>query len=131
MQDSIYTKIIKGEIPSFKIYEDEKTIAFLDIHPIQPGMVLVVPKNQVENFMDLPDDDYLALWQTVRKVANRIRQVFPDKKRIGMQVEGLEIPHVHVKLFPIDTPDEFHNRPNAQSEPDTKALSLMAAKLSI
>ena len=68
-EDSIFTKIIKGEIPSHKIYEDERTLAFVDINPIQPGQVVVVSKAQVDSFMDLADEDYSALWQTVRNVA--------------------------------------------------------------
>jgi histidine triad (HIT) family protein len=68
MQDSIFTKIIKGEIPSHKVYEDDKTIAFLDINPTQPGHTLVVPKKQVEFLWDLDTDDYQAVMETARKV---------------------------------------------------------------
>jgi histidine triad (HIT) family protein len=75
MQESIFTKIIKGEIPSHKIYEDDKTFAFLDIHPKTPGHVLVVPKNQVQFAWDLPNEDYAALMSTVKKIALRIKEV--------------------------------------------------------
>ncbi len=129
MSDTIFSKIVKGEIPSYRVYEDDKTFAFLDIHPVQPGMVLVVTKNPYETILDVPSDDYQALWAAVKKVAQRLQEVFPDKKRIGIQVEGLDVPHVHVKLFPIDTGDEFHARPDMSAEPDHEALAEMAKKL--
>ncbi len=131
MTDTIFTKIIKGEIPCHKVYEDDKTFAFLDIHPIQPGQVLVVTKTPAESFLDLDDEDYVALMQTVRKVAGKLRRVFPDKKRIGVMIEGLDVPHVHVKLLPIDSGDEFRNVPDANAEPDHAALAKMAAKLAL
>ena len=72
MQDSIFTKIIKGEIPCHKIYEDDKTFAFLDIHPIQPGQILVVPKKQIADFYDLDNEDYVAFFGTVKKIAKKL-----------------------------------------------------------
>ena len=129
MQDSVFTKIINGEIPAYKIYEDDKTLAFLDIHPIHDGMVLVVPKKQVETFMDLSGEDYDAFWQTVKKVGQRLRQKFPSKKRIGIQVEGLEVPHLHAKLFPFDTADEFRAKQDPEAGPDYSTLAEIANKL--
>jgi histidine triad (HIT) family protein len=114
MEESVYTKIIKGELP---------------VHPVQPGMVLVVPKLQAETFLDLPEAEYQALWRTVKKVAARMKEVFPDKKRIGIQVEGLEVSHAHVKLIPINTGDEFRAPPDMTAEPDHAALSAMAKTL--
>lgn len=128
MEDSVFTKIIKGEIPAHKIYEDDKTIVIMDIFPVQPGHVLVIPKTQVEDFYNLSDEDYTALFKTVKKVAAKLKQVFPGKKKIALQIEGLDTPHVHVKLFPIDNADQFR-APNSVSEPDHQALSEMAAKL--
>jgi histidine triad (HIT) family protein len=127
--NSIFTKIIRGEIPCHKVYEDDKTLAFLDIHPVQPGMVLVVSKNPAETAWNLPDDDYQALWQAVKKVAVRMKQVFPEKQRIGVQVEGLDVPHTHVKLIPINTGEEFRAKPDFSSEPDHIALAEMAKRL--
>ncbi len=129
MQDSIFTKIIKGEIPCHKVYEDDNTLAFLDIHPVQPGMVLVISKTQAETFLDLSGEDYQALWASVSLVAERLREVFPDKKRIGIQVEGLDVPHVHVKLIPIDSGEQFRAAPDSAAEPDHAALALLAEKL--
>jgi histidine triad (HIT) family protein len=129
MEESVFTKIVKGEIPCHKVYEDDKTLAFLDIHPVQPGMVLVVTKLQAETFMDLPDENYQALWAAVKRVAMRLREVFPDQRRIGIQVEGLDVPHVHVKLIPIDTGEQFRAMPDMDSEPDHSALAALAQKL--
>ncbi len=130
-QDSIFTKIIKGEIPCHKIYEDDKTFAFMDIHPIQPGHVLVVSKLQVETAWDLPDEDYQALMKTARKVAQKLREQFPDKQRIAIMIEGLDVPHPHVKIFPINTGSEFRAEPDMSAEPDHAALAQLAQKLAI
>jgi len=129
MKDSIFTKIIKGEILCYKVYEDNKTLAFLDIHPIQPGQTLVVPKTQVEYVWDLSDEDYSALMSTAKKVANRLRQVFPEKSRIAMHIEGLDVAHAHLKIFPFDNDVEFRNCPNMEVEAGHQQLSVIASKL--
>ena len=131
MQDSIFTKIINGEIHCHKIYEDEKTFAFLDIHPIQPGQVLVVPKVQVGNFYELNDTDYNAFFNTVKKVAKKLRQEFPQKLKIGLMIEGLEVEHVHAKLFPIDNGTEYRTEPDMTAEPNHEELAKMAEILKI
>ncbi len=129
MIESIFVKIIKGEIPCHKVYEDERTIAFMDINPIQPGHVLVVPKIQVETFLDMKDIDAEAFWTTVRKVGERLRVVFPNKKRISLSIVGLDIDHAHAHLIPIDSDAEFTNRPDPTADPDHTALAEMAKKL--
>src|SRR2546428_10820249 len=96
-QDSIFTKIIKGEIPSHKIYEDDKTFAFLDIHPVQPGHVLVVPKVQVEFVWDLGREEYAALMATIQKVALRLREIL-GVPYVGEQIIGVDVPHAHIHL---------------------------------
>lgn len=128
MQDSIFTKIIKGEIPSYKIYEDDKTFAFLDIHPKTPGHVLVIPKKEVGLLWDLPDDDYQAVLATSKKVAKRIEEVLKPK-RVGMMVEGVGVPHAHVHVFPFNSLEEFHVVADENTEPDHAALAAMAKKL--
>jgi histidine triad (HIT) family protein len=128
MQDSIFTKIIKGEIPSHKIYEDDKTFAFLDIHPVQPGHTLVIPKKQIEFVWDLDQEDYAAVMETTKKVAQRLRAVL-DKPYIGEQVVGVDVPHAHVHLIPFSTGSEFRNLPDMSAEPDHAALAEMAKKL--
>ena len=130
MQDSIFTKIIKGEIPSYKVYEDDKTLAILDIHPIQTGHVLVIPKTQVGFVWDMSSEDYRALMETVQKVGNRIREVLPAKGRVGVIIEGLDVEdHAHIKVFPFDNDDEFRFKPDMNQEPDHSALASLAEKL--
>lgn len=130
MQDSIFTKIIKGEIPCHKVYEDEHAFAFLDIHPIQPGQVLVVPKKQVGFVWDLESDDYHSLMTAVHKVGRRIAEVFSEKSRVGVMVEGLDVAdHAHVKIFPFSTAAEYRHVPDASQEPDHVALAEIASKL--
>ena len=130
MQDSIFTKIIKGEIPSHKIYEDDKTFAFLDIHPVQPGHVLVVPKKQVDHIWDLPDEDYQALMAAAKKVANRQREIL-QPKRVGEQIVGIDVPHAHIHVFPFNTMEEYRHVPDMDVEPDHTALAEMAQKLAM
>jgi histidine triad (HIT) family protein len=104
---SVFTKIINGEIPCYKIYEDDKTFAFLDIHPESKGHVLVVPKNEVDKIYELPDDDYVALMATVKKLSVHL------EKRLGARiiwkVVGTDVPHAHVHLMPLD-PDWQYGR---------------------
>ncbi|HEX7633425.1 MAG TPA: HIT domain-containing protein [Candidatus Saccharimonadales bacterium] len=130
MSDSIFTKIIKGEIPSHKIYEDDKTLAFLDIHPKQPGHVLVIPKSEVEFVWDLPAEDYQALMATVQKVAKHMREVL-DIPYVGEQIEGTDVPHAHVHLIPFTTTHEFQALGDKDAEPDHAALAEMAKKLAL
>lgn len=128
MADSIFTKIIKGEIPSHKIYEDDKTIAFLDIHPKSSGHTLVVPKKQVDEFQDLPDEDYTGLMQTVKKVAQRQKAVL-GAKRIGLQIIGIDVPHAHIHVFPFGTMDEYRRVVDMNAEPNNEELAKIAQKL--
>jgi histidine triad (HIT) family protein len=129
MQDSIFTKIINGDIPSHKVYEDAHTFAFLDIHPIQPGQVLVVPKKQVGFVWDMESDDYQALMAAVQRVGRRLRDVL-GRKRVGVMIEGLEVAdHAHVKVFPFDTEQEYRSTPDLSVEPDHTALAAMAKRL--
>ena len=97
---SIFTKIINGEIPSYKIYEDDKTYAFLDIHPETKGHTLVVPKTEVDKIYDLSDEDYQALMDTVKKLSRHMEQVLGA--RILWKVVGTDVPHAHVHLMPLD-----------------------------
>jgi histidine triad (HIT) family protein len=101
MEDSIFTKIIKGDIPAYKIYEDDRTVAFLDINPTRYGHTLVVPKNQVDQYIDLPDDDYNAMWMTVKKVAAHLRSIL-GMERVGIVIKGIDVPHAHVHLLPFN-----------------------------
>ena len=130
MEDSIFTKIIKGEIPCHKVYEDEHTLAFLDIHPIHPGHVLVIPKTQIDHLWDLPDAEYQAVMNTAKLVSNRIRQVLRPE-RVGVHVIGLDVPHAHVHLFPFDTIEEYRTIADLDADPNHEELAKMAEKLKI
>jgi histidine triad (HIT) family protein len=128
MQDSIFTKIIKGEIPCHKVYEDELTFAFLDIHPKSPGHTLVIPKKQIEFVWDLPDEDYAALMATAKKVAKRIKEVL-SAQFIGEQIIGIDVPHAHVQIFPFNNMEEYRTMPDMSADPDHDALTAIAEKL--
>ncbi len=97
---SIFSKIIQGEIPCYKIYEDDKTFAFLDIHPESKGHVLVIPKNEVDKIYDLPDEDFQALMATVKKLSKHMETKLGA--RILWKVVGTDVPHAHVHLMPLD-----------------------------
>jgi histidine triad (HIT) family protein len=130
-EDSIFTKIIKGDIPSFKVYEDEYVYAVMDIQPIQPGQVLVIAKPQVDHFMDLPDDAYQGFFAAVKKIARKLRQQYPEKARVGVMVEGLEVAHAHAKVFPFSSDEEYRHRPDTNLKPDLEALAETAKTLYI
>lgn len=113
---SVFTKIINGEIPCYKIYEDDKTFAFLDINPETKGHTLVVPKVEVDKIYELSDEDYKALMDTVKKLSIHMEQVLGQ--RTLWKVIGTDVPHAHVHLLPFDetwehgkhlelTPEEF------------------------
>lgn len=97
---SIFTKIIEGEIPCYKIAEDDKFIAFLDVNPNAKGHTLCVPKQEINKIFDMEENHYLALMKFSRKLAKALEKTI-DCKRIGMSVIGLEVPHVHVHLIPL------------------------------
>lgn len=127
MQPTIFTKIINGELPSHKIYEDEKTLAFLDIHPLTPGHALVVPKEQIEFVWDLPDDLYTAVMLTAKKIAQKQREVFGS--HVHERIVGLDVPHAHVQLIPFTTEDQLRQQQDMTSEPDHEQLAAMADRL--
>ena len=98
---SIFSKIVKGEIPSYKIAETKDFYAFLDINPLAKGHTLVIPKKEVDYLFDLQDDEYTGLQLFAKKVALAIKEVIPCT-RIGVAVIGLEVPHAHIHLVPIN-----------------------------
>lgn len=98
---SVFTKIISGEIPSYKVAEDADFYAFLDINPNAKGHTLVVPKQEVDKLFDLDEETYEKLFRFSRKVAKAIEKAIPCK-RVGLSVIGLEVPHVHVHLIPLN-----------------------------
>jgi len=129
MQDSIFTKIIQGDIPSHKIYEDEDIIAFLDIRPITPGHTLVVPKKQVEFIWDLDEETYTKLTLAAKKIALHLRKTL-IVPYVGEQIIGVDVPHAHIHLIPFMQAIEFHKEADQSAEPDHAALARMAELLS-
>lgn len=129
-QDSIFTKIIKGEIPAHKIYEDEKVLAFLDIHPVRAGHTLVIPKTQVDHIDELEDDDYSHLMAVVKKLSLHLKKNI-DCIRVAQVVFGLDVPHAHVHLIPLHDGSEISLQHDMQSDPDQEALAETAKSLQI
>lgn len=103
---TIFTKIVKGEIPSYKIAENDKFYAFLDINPVAKGHTLVVPKEEIDYIFDLKSEDLSALFAFSQVVAKAIKAAVPCK-RIGVAVLGMEVPHAHVHLIPIDSESDM------------------------
>lgn len=130
MQDSIFTKIIRGEIPCHKIYEDDKTFAFLDIHPMSEGHTLVIPKKQIEFLWDLDDDNYTALMLTVKKLGWHLREKL-NVPYVGVKVIGVDVPHAHVHLVPFVSASEYARTPDQSAEPDHAHLAEIAKKLAL
>jgi histidine triad (HIT) family protein len=114
---SIFTKIVNGKIPCYKIAEDENFLAFLDVNPNAIGHTLCIPKQEINKIFDLDDTLYLGLMQFSKKIAIALEKAVPCK-RIGMSVIGLEVPHAHVHLIPLNEMDEmrFQNKVSLSKE---------------
>lgn len=127
---SIFTKIINGELPSHKIYEDDKFYAMLDINPNAKGHTLCIPKQEVDQLFDLDEDTYQELMSFSRKVAAAL-QATVDCKRIGLSVIGLEVPHVHVHLIPLNEMKDatFQSKVKMTSEELTLLATEIGSKL--
>jgi histidine triad (HIT) family protein len=128
---SIFSKIIKGEIPSYKVMENEKFYAFLDIFPLRNGHTLVVPKKEIDNFFDLDNQDLSELIVFAKPIAKAIEKAF-DCNRCGIAVVGLEVPHAHLHLVPINSADDINfTRPKLKPSPDQlkQALEKIRANL--
>jgi len=129
-EPTLFSRIISGEIPSHKIYEDSQTLAFMDIHPVADGHVLVISKTQVEFVWDLNSSDYTALMATVQKVALRLRDVI-GTPYVGEMVVGTDVPHAHVHVIPFtETSQLKRTLDSSTAEPDHEALAKLAEKLS-
>lgn len=104
---SIFSRIVAGEIPSYKVAEDDKHYAFLDISPVAPGHTLIIPKKEVDYLFDLADDEYESLQLFAKRVAAAMKSALPCK-RIGVAVMGLEVPHAHIHLVPINKESDMN-----------------------
>ena len=124
---SIFTKIVNGEIPAHKIAEDENFLAFLDITPLAVGHTLVIPKKEVDNIFKLDDELFKGLWLFAKTVSVAIEQVIPCK-RIGIAVIGLEVPHAHIHLVPLNHVGDI-NFTKAKMNPSSDELALIAESI--
>jgi histidine triad (HIT) family protein len=124
---SLFTRIVRGEIPCHKVAEDDRFLAFLDIAPLRMGHTLVIPKVEVDRFFDLPSDVLADMLPFAQQVAQRIKAVVPCD-RVGLTVIGLEVPHAHLHLIPIDTMEDMDfGRPKLKPGPDE--LAALAVRL--
>jgi len=113
---TIFTKIVNGEIPAYKIAEDENFLAFLDVNPNAKGHTLCIPKKEINKIFDIEDDLYMGLMQFSKRVAIALEKTVPCQ-RIGMAVIGLEVPHAHVHLIPLNEMDEMRFQNKVKLEP--------------
>ena len=124
---SIFSKIARGEIPSYKVAENDKYYAFLDINPVVEGHVLVIPKEETDYLFDLSDSDLGGIMVFAKKVAKAIKQAIPCK-RVGVAVIGFDVPHAHLHLIPLQsTHDIDFSRPKLKLSPET--LQTIANKI--
>jgi histidine triad (HIT) family protein len=114
---SIFTKIVKGEIPCYKIAEDENYLAFLDVNPNAKGHTLCIPKQEINKIFDMEEEHYLGLMKFSRKVAKAIEKSI-ECQRIGVAVVGLEVPHVHVHLIPLQDMDDMRFQRKTSLSPE-------------
>ena len=121
---SIFSKIVSGDIPAYKVAEDEHHLAFLDIFPLAKGHMLVIPKKETDYIFDITSDEYLELWKFAQKVAKGMDKVIACE-RIGVAVIGLEVPHTHIHLVPLNNVSDINfERPKLKfSEAEMKSVS--------
>lgn len=128
-EPSVFTRIINGEIPTNKIYEDDRVIAFLTTHPLSEGHTLVVPKIQIDQIWDLESDDYNYLWEVARKIALHLRAVM-KVDRVGVVIKGFEVPHTHIHLIPVPRQTIVNFDPEPSPAPaDKDQLVVMAERI--
>lgn len=120
---TIFSRIAAGEIPSYKVAETDRYFAFLDINPVQPGHVLVIPKREVDYIFDIDDDEFAGLQLFAKKVACALRRAIPCRK-VGVAVIGLEVPHAHIHLVPMnDEGDMDFSKKTTLAETEMKAIA--------
>lgn len=124
---TIFSKIVAGEIPCFKVAENDQFLAFLDIQPLKPGHTLVIPKAEIDYIFDLDDDMLGSMMVFAKKVAKGIQTIVPCEK-IGVSVIGLEVPHAHIHLIPIESVSDI-NFSRAKLQMDKEEMQHLAAKI--
>jgi len=127
---SIFTRIINGELPSYKIAEDDNYIAILDVNPNAKGHTLCIPKKEIDKIFDMEEELYLGLMAFSRKIAIALEKTVPCK-RIGVSVIGLEVPHVHVHLIPLNVMDEMRFQDKVKLEKETFEALVEAIKANL
>lgn len=128
---TIFSKIVAGEIPAFKVAESNEYLAFLDINPLAKGHVLVIPKGETDYLFDVEDEEYIGLWIFAKIVAQGIKRVYPCE-RIGVAVVGLEVAHAHIHLVPINEVGDINfSRPKLKLSQEELSESADAIKNSI
>ncbi len=127
---SVFTKIIQGELPSYKIFENEHLLAILTLDPIQPGHTILFPKKEIDHFFDVNDPEYTEIFRAAKPIARAIREAF-GCKRVGMAVQGFEVPHFHLHLIPMWGTEDFEFRKAKRLPPEEmkKAQEAILAKL--
>ena len=134
-EPSVFARILAGELPGEIIHRDETVAALLTIQPFNPGHVLVVPTEQVDHLWDLPEDTYAQVFAVARRMAEAIRAAWPEYARVGMAVEGFEVPHAHVHVFGMNTgfqgtlPQKGESVPFADAEDLADAAGRLRAAL--
>jgi histidine triad (HIT) family protein len=126
MDDCIFCKISEGKIPSFKVYEDERFLAFLDINPVNPGHTLLIPKKHVDNLFDIEEPLYSELFKTAKKLSKPLTKAM-GAKRVGVIVEGFLVHHAHIHLIPINRGNELDPGRARKAEP--AELAAVAEKI--
>lgn len=120
---TIFSRIAAGEIPSYKVAETDRYFAFLDINPVQPGHVLVIPKREVDYIFDIDDDEFAGLQLFAKKVARALRRAIPCRK-VGVAVIGLEVPHAHIHLVPMNNEGDLDfSKKTTLAETEMKAIA--------
>jgi histidine triad (HIT) family protein len=126
----IFCRIISGEIGSHRVYEDDWAVAFMDIHPSQPGHLLVVPRQHVPDFYNLEDDLYLKVMLIVKRLSEAVNKV-TNPAKMGLAVVGFEVPHTHVHVIPLRSAGDFHLGASSEPslQPSGEELAAMAARI--
>ena len=123
---SVFTKIINNELPAFRIFENDKVISFLTIEPINLGHTLVIPKTEVDHWMDVGDDEYFEVYRQARIIAKAIQKA-TDSPRVAQAVVGLEVPHFHLHLIPMWSPSDLDFKKSSPST--TQEMEMMQKKI--
>lgn len=126
MENCIFCKIVSGEIPAFKIWEDSEHLAFLDISPINPGHTLLIPKKHTDYVWSMPEKEYYKIFLAAKKLSAPIQKA-TDAKRIGLAIEGFLVPHIHLHLVPLHAGNELN--PERAKKAEMEDLKIMCEKI--